>query len=229
MRRLLTALIALVLLGGVTSAAMAGPSATDAPGPKKDNPNPPDQLPGCNPSDQQPNKCDGDSGGGGGGGGGGHPTGNCANGVDDEGDGFTDSADPDCQLPGCLPSNLTPKKCNETTDNSPPSCEDNNTCPPPPCDDNNTCPPPPCEDTNTCPPPPADPCSSGGLLTDKTIGQTLWDGGLQIPPLTEDPDADGVLTGPISKAADGTPLQPVFYEVGCAGDLLIDGSVGGDL
>lgn len=219
----------LLLLGAATGAAVAEPSSG------KDNPNAGPQPPGCNPSDQQPSKCGEDGGNGGGNGDHGHPQGNCADGEDNDSDGFTDAADPECQQPGCVPSDNTPPSppcgghggdsdsdgvCNDT-DNCPTTSNPNQED----ADDNGIG-----DACETQPPPPAaDPCSTGGLLMDSTIGQTLWDGGLQIPPLTEDPDADGPLSGPLSTAADGMPLQPVFYEAGCAVDLLVDSSVGGDL
>jgi hypothetical protein len=120
MRRLLIALTALVLLGGVAGGAMAqntakeGQTANEHPDNEQ---NPADQLPGCNPSDQTPQKCPGD-GNGGGGGGGGPQSGTCEDGQDNEPDGFTDGDDPDCQQPGCKPSSQTPNKCDETNDDS---------------------------------------------------------------------------------------------------------------
>ena len=67
-------------------------------------------------------------------------------------------------------------------------------------------------------------------LTEDTLGQTLWDGGLDaLSPLTEDPERDGALSGPIGDAGTGTPLEPVTDEAACAVDLLIDSELGGDL
>ena len=67
-------------------------------------------------------------------------------------------------------------------------------------------------------------------LTEDTLGQTLWDSGLDaLSPLTEDPERNGALSGPIGDAGTGTPLEPVTDEVSCAVDLLIDESLGGDL
>jgi len=65
-----------------------------------------------------------------------------------------------------------------------------------------------------------------GLLTTDTLGQTLWDGGLSaLSPLTEDPNRDGVISGPLSDALTGTPLEVVGDEVGCLLDLLLDENV----
>jgi hypothetical protein len=61
-----------------------------------------------------------------------------------------------------------------------------------------------------------------GLLTDDTLGQTLWDGGLQLPPLTENPERNGILSGPLGTVFEGTPLEVVGDEVACLLDLLID-------
>lgn len=131
-----------------------------------------------------------------------------------------------------------------------------NACPPaspgagggPPCGkpkDDKTCPPsspgaggpPPCGKPQDPPPPPppapADPCTAEagdpGLLTEDTLGQTLWDAGLQIPPLTEDPDANGPLSGAIYDGGNGTGLEPITDEVACAVDFLIDEDTGLDL
>jgi hypothetical protein len=120
-------------------------------------------------------------------------------------------------------------------------------CPPgnkptnPPCDSDNhlislppglvkKCPPPPTSPPPTSPPPSADPCTAAagdpGLLTTDTLGQTLWDGGLSaLSPLTEDPDRNGVISGPLSDALTGTPLEVVGDEVGCLLDLLLDENV----
>ncbi len=79
----------------------------------------------------------------------------------------------------------------------------------------------------------ADVCTAAnndpGLLTDDTLGQTLYDSGLNVSPLFEDPDADGPLSGAIYDGGTDTPLEPVTDEVGCAVDLLIDQSTGADL
>jgi hypothetical protein len=78
-------------------------------------------------------------------------------------------------------------------------------------------------------PAPLDPCTADygdpGLLTDDTLGQTLWDGGLQLSPLTEDPDRDGIISGPVGTLLEGTPLEVVGDEVACLLDLLIDQEV----
>ena len=80
---------------------------------------------------------------------------------------------------------------------------------------------------------PAGNCTAGagdpGLLTDDTLGQTLYDGGLNVSPLFEDPEANGPISGAVYDGGNGTPLEPVTDEVACAVDLLIDESTGGDL
>jgi hypothetical protein len=77
--------------------------------------------------------------------------------------------------------------------------------------------------------PPPDPCTDDygdpGLLTTDTLGQTLWDGGLQIPPLTEDPNRNGIISGPVGTLFEGTPLEVVGDEVACLVDLLLDETV----
>lgn len=59
-----------------------------------------------------------------------------------------------------------------------------------------------------------------------TVGHELWEAGVQVPPLTEHPEADGQLTGAIYDGFDEqapTPVQEVGFEAACAGDFLIDG------
>lgn len=75
-----------------------------------------------------------------------------------------------------------------------------------------------------------DPCTAAagdpGLLTEDTLGQTLWSGGLDaLAPLTEDPDGDGVITGPVKEGGEDSELEPVTDEVACAGDLALDEEV----
>jgi hypothetical protein len=209
MRRILTAVTAVLLMAGFTGAAMAqSPTAATRNSPVVDKSEPGDH---------------------------GQPPGDCEDGQDNDADQLVDAADPGCQLPGCQPSTQQPNKCHEADDEgtAPDDCADgidnegdglidadDPDCQPGGSGDETN------DDSGGGA---ADPCSSAGLVTDPTLGQTLWDGGLQVPPLTEDPYPDGALSGPLSQAADGTPLQPVFLEAGCAVDLLIDGSVGGDL
>jgi hypothetical protein len=65
-----------------------------------------------------------------------------------------------------------------------------------------------------------------GLLTDDTLAQTLWDGGLDVlSPLVEDPERNGVISGPLGTAFEGTPLEVVGDEAACALDLLLDETV----
>ena len=69
-----------------------------------------------------------------------------------------------------------------------------------------------------------------GLITEDTLGQTLWDAGLQLSPLTEDPEGDGPLSGALRDAGAGQPYEVITDELGCAIDLLFDGAaLGADL
>ena len=130
----------------------------------------------------------------------------CHDGLDNDRDGLIDGADPDCQTPEGPPGNPT---CSDGIDNDGDGLID--------------------ADDPGCQPP--DPCTAAagdpGLLTDDTLGQTLWDSGLMIPPLTEDPDRDGAITGPLGDAfqpPDGplAALEPLGDEATCAGDLALD-------
>jgi len=130
----------------------------------------------------------------------------CSDGVDNDHDGLIDGADPDCQTPEGPPGNPT---CSDGIDNDGDGLID-------------------AADPGCVPP---DPCTAAagdpGLLTDDTLGQTLWDSGLMIPPLTEDPDRDGAITGPLGDAfqpPDGplAALEPLGDEATCAGDLALD-------
>ena len=75
--------------------------------------------------------------------------------------------------------------------------------------------------------PPVNQCTAGthdpGILTPDTLAQTLFDAGLSaLAPLTEDPEADGVLSKPIYDGGNGTPLEPLTDEVSCLVDLLLE-------
>lgn len=130
----------------------------------------------------------------------------CHDGIDNDRDGLIDLADPDCQTPEGPPGNPT---CFDGIDNDGDGLIDG-------------------QDPGCVPP---DPCTASagdpGLLTDDTLAQTLWDSGLKIPPLTEDPDRNGAITGPLGDAfqpPDGplAPLEVVGDEATCAGDLVLD-------
>ena len=141
---------------------------------------------------------------------------------DDESDGDGGGGGPDCDAdptaPGCGPdcdADPTAPGCGPDCDANPedPACG-------PDCDAN--------PDDPACDPgPEVDPCTGGagdpGLLTDDTLGQTLFGGGLDLDPLTEDPDADGAISGALHDAGTGTPLEPLTDEAACAVDLLISG------
>jgi hypothetical protein len=127
MRRLLIALMALVMIGGVAGVAMAqNDSSAAKPGDVPGNggncgdgiDNDGDELidaadpgcdqPGCEPSGIQPKKCQEDTDS--------VPVDDCEDGLDNEPDGFTDAEDPDCQEGG---------SGDETNDDSPlDDCED---------------------------------------------------------------------------------------------------------
>ncbi|MGH2794558.1 MAG: hypothetical protein ACRDKG_09660 [Actinomycetota bacterium] len=136
----------------------------------------------------------------------GDPT--CSDGIDNDGDGLTDGDDPDCQGDEGPPGDET---CSDGIDNDGDGLTDG--------DD------PDCQDgggENLCTGAAGDP----GLLTEDTLGQTLWDAGLDaLSPLTEDPERNGVISGPLSDALTGTPLEVVGDEAGCAIDLLLDETV----
>ncbi len=123
----------------------------------------------------------------------------CNNKLDDDSDGLTDGADPGCQHPGCAPSQGSPKKCFEASDD---------TTPPP-------------GDT-------ADPCTAAagdpGITGMGTIAQQAYDGGLKMvgSPLIEDPNADGTVTSQIYAGGNGQPVEPLTDEASCAGDLVIE-------
>lgn len=187
------------------------------------------QQPGCEPSSQTPRKClesDLDPEG--------TEAGNCEDGEDNDGDGLTDADDPDCQTGGddedcdngidddrdgaidhadddCTTAeNPDAGNCEDGFDNDNDGLTD--------ADD------PDCADDG----PGADNLCTGaaedpGLLTDDTLGQTLYDGGLSaLAPLTEDPERNGALSGPLGEALTGTPIEVVGDEASCAVDLLLD-------
>ena len=65
-----------------------------------------------------------------------------------------------------------------------------------------------------------------GLLTTDTLGQTIWDGGADaLSPLTENPERNGVISGPLGTALEGTELEVVGDEASCLLDLLLDETV----
>jgi sugar lactone lactonase YvrE len=58
------------------------------------------------------------------------------------------------------------------------------------------------------------PCVTGGLLADKTVAKTLYDGGLKSVPLVKDPQKNGAVSKPVGNLLQ--PTDPVGNEVGCA-------------
>ncbi|MFL6206193.1 MAG: hypothetical protein ACJ739_12680 [Acidimicrobiales bacterium] len=130
----------------------------------------------------------------------------CDNGVDDDGDGLVDEDDPDCQG-NTVPENPGAGNCDDGVDNDGDGLTD--------ADD------PDCQApvVNLCTGAAGDP----GLLTDDTLGQTLYDSGLDaLSPLTEDPERNGAISGPLGDALTDTPLEPIGDEASCAVDLLLD-------
>ena len=137
----------------------------------------------------------------------------CDDEVDNDGDGLVDDDDPDC-APAA-------EVCNDGLDNDGDGLIDGAD--------------PDCVVADACTAGAGDP----GILTEDTLGQTLWDGadpspgGLKdvpIPGLFEDPDADGELSGAIYEAGNGQEFEPLTDELACAIDLLIDQNVApGDL
>jgi hypothetical protein len=139
--------------------------------------------------------------------------GNCDDGIDNDGDGLIDADDPDCQTP--TPENPGAGNCDDGIDNDGDGLIDA---------DDPDCQGPPV--TNLCTGAAGDP----GLLTDDTLGQTLWDGGLDaLNPLTEDPERNGAISGPLGDALTGTPLEVIGDEASCAVDLLLDENTFPDL
>ena len=76
-----------------------------------------------------------------------------------------------------------------------------------------------------------DPCAGEhgdeGLIGPDTLAQQIWDGGADaLTPVTEDPDRNGAISGPLGDAfqpPDGplNALEPVGDEVSCLVDLLL--------
>jgi len=137
------------------------------------------------------------------------PQGNasCSDGIDNDQDGAIDNLDPDCKEDASQGPNAA--TCHDGIDNDRDGLIDDKD--------------PDCQPPDPCTAQAGDP----GLLTDDTLAQTLWDSGLMIPPLTEDPDRDGAITGPLGDAfqpPDGplAALEPLGDEATCAGDLALD-------
>ena len=153
----------------------------------------------------------------------------CEDGFDNDGDGDTDGDDSDCVEEPCDDAD-DDGICDEDDTEGPPgdpSCEDGF--------DNDGDGATDGDDTDCQGGPPENLCTAAaddpGLpLTEDTLGQTLWDSGLDaLDPLTEDPERNGPLSGAIGDAGTDTPLEPVTDEVACAVDLLINESTGADL
>lgn len=122
--------------------------------------------------------------------------GTCENTIDDDGDDDVDASDDDCRKPGCRQSGQTPKKC---------------------------------EEGGAKPPPPrAERCTEAGGdagLAGDPVGQQAWDAGLKASPATENPEGNGEVSGRIISGGNGTPVEPLTNEGGCAVDLFVDESV----
>jgi hypothetical protein len=242
MRTLFVALIgAASLLGAVAVAEAASSPAPDAaaqsPGDRggPDDPNcedgitndgdafvdaddPDCQKSGCRPSSATPNKCfetnDDDGTPPSPEGPPGDPT--CSDGIDNDQDGDTDGEDSDCVVapePEGPPGDET---CSDGIDND----QDGQTD---------------AEDSDCVEPPAAENCTNvpdHGLLTPDTLGEELYNALLNaLHPLAEDPERDGLLSGPIGDAFNappfaGTPLETIVGdELACLVDLVIDQQV----
>lgn len=85
------------------------------------------------------------------------------------------------------------------------------------------------------PPPPGEACTAEGgdpgLITDDTLGQTAYDNGLSaLEPLVENPQANGVISGPVHEFGEGEDYEVLTDEVACAVDLpLHEGTFPADL
>lgn len=223
---------ALLVMAGLGTAALATPGENtgDKGGPQQgqcedgidndgdrlvDADDPACQQPGCRPSSQTPKKCEEASLD--------PPVDTCTDGIDNDEDGQTDTADQDCPEG---PETTFQADCEDGIDNDQdgqtdfgqdPGCDS--------LDDD--------DETNEVDPPTADACTAEagdpGLLTDDTIGQTVFDAGLSMAsPLTEDPSGNGIVSGPVKDGGTGTPLEVVTDEVSCAVDLALDEELGID-
>jgi len=139
----------------------------------------------------------------------GDPT--CSDGIDNDQDGATDGADSDCQTPPTTEGPPGDPTCFDGIDNDQDGATDS-------------------DDSGCQTPPPPNLCTAGsgdpGLLTPNTLGQEIWDGGGNaLSPLTEDPEHNGVISGPLNDALAGSPLEVVGDEGSCAADLLLDETV----
>jgi len=170
--------------------------------------------------------------------------GNCNDGIDNDNDGLTDGADPDCQTPPTQEGPPGDATCSDGIDNDQDGATDgaDSDCQTPPTTEG-----PPGDPTCTdgidndqdgatdgadsgCQTATVNHCTAAaddpGLLTTNTLGQEIWDGGGDaLSPLTEDPEHNGVISGPLNDALDDTPLEVVGDEASCAADLLLDETV----
>lgn len=60
-----------------------------------------------------------------------------------------------------------------------------------------------------------------GLTGEGTIGEQLADNGLVLPPLSENPEGDGAVTGQIKEGGDETEGEVLTDEIACLGDFLV--------
>jgi len=172
----------------------------------------------------------------------GDPT--CSDGIDNDQDGAIDGADSDCQTPPTTEGPPGDPTCSDGIDNDQDGATDgaDSDCVPGPTTEG-----PPGDPTCTdgidndqdgatdsadsgCQTAPVNHCTAAaddpGLLTTNTLGQEIWDGGGDaLSPLTENPEHNGVISGPLNDALDDTPLEVVGDEASCALDLLLDETV----
>ena len=138
----------------------------------------------------------------------GDPT--CSDTIDNDQDGATDGADSDCQTPPTTEGPPGDPTCTDGIDNDQDGATDSA--------------------DSGCQTPPVEKCTADagdpGLLTGNTLGQEIWDGGGDaLSPLTENPEHNGVISGPLNDALNDTPLEVVGDEASCALDLLLDETV----
>ena len=153
------------------------------------------------------------------------PASECSDGVDNDGDGATDFPfDRDCESAADFhESGSDEPECSDGVDNDDPEDTLADGADPACSGDDDD------DETDDQPVTAAEKCTASedaGLLTTDTTAETLWNGGLDsASPLTEDPEHNGVISGPLNDGFDGTPFEVAGDEASCALDLLVDEGV----